>query len=61
MNIHMEEMHSARYVERVQGAHCLPKPSTILEPLRVHQPRRSSNPVLLGLLCRLHHVGMMEH
>ena len=38
-----------------------PEPSTLPAPRRVQQPGSSLNPVLLGLLWRLPHVGMINY
>ena len=45
----MEEMHRAKYGERMRSFHAISENITLPKSAYVHQPRRSLNPVLLGL------------
>ena len=47
-HIQMEEMKRAMHEERAGSFHALSRKATLPAPPRVHQPRSSSNPVLLG-------------
>lgn len=48
MNIYMEEMHRIRFGERVKSFHTISEHTSLPRSPRVHQPRSSPNPFLLG-------------